>query len=105
MQDGHGDPLRDAAAYDALPDEAKQELLSDVARLQANLPQGEIMPDEPIGIGATSRGFLVIKTAHAAYQLLADGSTVKVTRGPDGMLIRTYRDRELVDNPPDSEMK
>lgn len=71
----------------------------DVARLRANLPPGEIMNDEPVGIGATSAGLLVIKTAHAAYQLLTDGSTVKVSRGPDGMKIRTYRFGEVVENP------
>lgn len=100
MPDGHGEPLSDAAAFEALPEEAKEQIRLDVARLRANLPPGEIMNDEPVGIGATSGGLLVVKTAHAAYQLLEDGSTMKVSRGPDGMKIETYRFGELVDNPP-----
>ena len=99
MPEGHGDPLTDAAVFEALPEEAREEIRADVARLRSNLPPGEIMNDEPIGIGATSAGHLVIKTAHAAYQLMEDGSTVKVSRGPDGMKIRTYRHGELVENP------
>lgn len=99
MPDGHGEPLTDAAAFEALPEEAKDEVRADVARLRANLPPGEIMNDEPIGIGATSAGLLVIKTAHAAYQLMEDGSTVKVSRGPDGMKITTYRHGQVVENP------
>ena len=99
MPEGHGDPLTDAAAFEALPEEVKAEIRADVALLRANLPPGEIMNDEPVGIGATSAGLLVIKTAHAAYQLMEDGSTVKVSRGPDGMKIRTYLHGELVDNP------
>ncbi|HVL52498.1 MAG TPA: hypothetical protein VM754_13480, partial [Actinomycetota bacterium] len=86
---------------EALPEEAKEQIRADVAVLRSNLPPGEIMNDEPVGIGATSAGLLVIKTAHAAYQLLKDGSTMKVSRGPDGMVVRTYRFGELVDNPPD----
>ena len=101
MPEGHGEPLTDASAFEALPEEAKQQIRMDVARLRANLPPGEIMNDEPVGIGATSAGLLVIKTAHAAYQLMTDGSTVKVSRGPSGMVIRTYRFGEVVDNPPD----
>jgi len=101
MPDGHGEPLSDADAFEALPEEAKEQIRADVAVLRSNLPPGEIMNDEPVGIGATSAGLLVIKTAHAAYQLLRDGSTMKVSRGPDGMVIHTYRFGELVDNPPD----
>lgn len=101
MPEGHGEPLTDASAFEALPEEAKQEIRMDVARLRANLPPGEIMNDEPVGIGATSAGLLVIKTAHAAYQLMKDGSTVKVSRGPSGMVIRTYRLGEVVENSPD----
>ncbi len=101
MLDGHGEPLSDAEAFEALPEEAKEQIRADVALLRSNLPPGEIMNDEPVGIGATSAGLLVVKTAHAAYQLLEDGSTVKVSRGPDGMIIRTYRYGELVETPPD----
>lgn len=101
MPDGHGEPLSDAEAFEALPEEVKNEIRADVAVLRSNLPPGEIMNDEPVGIGATSAGHLVVKTAHAAYQLMADGSTVKVSRGPDGMKIQTYRYGELVDNPSD----
>ncbi len=99
MPDGHGQPLTDAEAFEALPEEAKDEIRVDLARLQANLPIGEIMHDEPVGIGATSTGLLVIKTAHAAYQLIEDGSTVKVSGGPNGVVVKTYRTGELVDNP------
>ncbi|HEX2053121.1 MAG TPA: hypothetical protein VHJ78_05255 [Actinomycetota bacterium] len=101
MPDGHGEPLTDAAAFEALPEEAKEEIRADVARIKSNLPPGEIMNDEPVGIGATSAGLLVIKTAHAAYQLMEDGSTVKVSRGPSGMVIKTFVDGRLVENPPD----
>jgi hypothetical protein len=100
MPDGHGDPLTDAEAFEALPEDIKAEIRADVALLRANLPPGEIMNDEPVGLGATSAGLLVIKTAHAAYQLTKDGSTVKVSPGPDGMKIRTYRHGELIENPP-----
>lgn len=101
MPNGHGEPLTEAGTFEALPDNVKEDIRADLALLQMNLPVGEIMTDEPIGLGVTSGGLLVIKTAHAAYQLTDDGSTVKVNRGPDGLLIRTYRDGELIDNPPE----
>jgi hypothetical protein len=100
MPEGHGEPLTDAEVFDALPQEAQDEIRADVARLRANLPIGEIMNDEPVGIGATSAGLLVVKTAHAAYQLMEDGSTVKVSGGPNGMVVRTYLNGDEVANPP-----
>ncbi|HEX2149247.1 MAG TPA: hypothetical protein VHI31_03610 [Actinomycetota bacterium] len=100
MAEGHGEPLTDAQVFEELPEEAKDEIRADVARLRANLPIGEIMNDEPVGIGATSAGLLVVKTAHAAYQLMEDGSTVKVSGGPNGMIVRTYLNGDLVENPP-----
>lgn len=99
MAEGHGEPLSDAGAFDALPQEVQDEIRIDVARLRANLPVGEIMNDEPVGIGATSDGLLVIKTAHAAYQLMRNGSTVKVSGSPDGTKVRTYLNGEVIDNP------
>lgn len=101
MAEGHGEPLTDAEAFEALPDEAKDEIRADVARLRANLPIGEIMNDEPVGIGATSTGLLVVKTAHAAYQLTKAGSTVKVSGGPNGNVVHTYLNGDLIDNPPE----
>lgn len=103
MPDGHGEPLTDAEAFEALPEEAKVEIRVDIARLRANLPIGEIMNDEPVGIGVTSAGLLVVKTAHAAYQLTKDGSTVKVSGGPKGTVVRTFQNGELIDNPPGFE--
>lgn len=91
MDQGHGSPLRDAAAFDALPEDVKDDIRADVALLRSNLPPGEISEDEPVGIGATSSGHLVIKTAHAAYQLMEDGSTVKAFAGEGGLRLVTYR--------------
>jgi hypothetical protein len=54
--------------------------------------------DDPVGIGVTSGGRLVIKAAHAAYQLMEDGSTVKATAGPSGLQLVTYRDGEVVED-------
>jgi hypothetical protein len=31
---------------------------------------------------------------------MSDGSTVKVSGGPNGMIVRTYLNGDLVDNPP-----
>jgi hypothetical protein len=53
--------------------------------------------DDPVGIGVTSGGLLVIKAAHAAYQLMEDGSTVKATAGPKGLQLVTYRNGEVVE--------
>jgi hypothetical protein len=93
---GHGEPLKDSAAFDALPEDVKDEIRADVARLRSNLPPGELSDDDPVGIGVTSGGLLVLKAAHAAYQLMEDGSTVKATGGPGGLELLTYRDGELV---------
>lgn len=99
MEQGHGSPLRDAAAFDALPDDAKEEIRADVARLRSNLPPGELSEDEPVGIGVTSSGHLVIKTAHAAYQLMEDGSTVKALGCRGKVRLLTYCDGNLVADP------
>lgn len=92
----HGEPLKDATAFEALPDEVREEIRTDVARLRSNLPPGELSDDDPVGIGVTSGGLLVIRAAHAAYQLMEDGSTVKATAGPGGLQLVTYRDGEVV---------
>ncbi|MDQ4148821.1 MAG: hypothetical protein M3164_02320, partial [Actinomycetota bacterium] len=78
MTNGHGTPLSDAAAFDSLPPEVQEEIRNDFARLRANLPTDELKEDEPVGIGATSAGLLVIKTPRGAYQLMEDGSTLRV---------------------------
>lgn len=84
MGDGHGTPLSDAAAFESLPPDVQDEIRADFAKLRANLPLGELTDDEPVGIGATSGGLLVIKTSAGAYQLMEDGSTVRVRGMPGG---------------------
>jgi hypothetical protein len=98
MVEGHGEPLKDAAAFEALPEEVQEEIRADVALLRSNLPPGELSEADPVGIGVTSGGLLIVKTAHAAYQLMEDGSTVKATGGPAGMELITYRNGILVDH-------
>lgn len=88
--------MKDAAAFDVLPEEVKDEIRADVARLRSNLPPGELSEDDPVGLGVTSEGLLVLKAAHAAYQLLEDGSTLKATGGPAGLELITYLDGEVV---------
>ena len=97
ISEGHGEPLKDAAAFEALPDDVKDEIRADVAFLKSNLPPGELNDDDPVGIGVTSGGLLVLKAAHAAYQLMEDGSTVKAVGGPDGLQLITYRQGRIVD--------
>jgi hypothetical protein len=98
MAEGHGEPLKDAVAFDALPEDVKDEIRADVALLRSNLPPGELSEADPVGIGVTSGGLLIVKTAHAAYQLMEDGSTVRATGGPAGMELVTFRNGMVVDN-------
>jgi hypothetical protein len=98
MAEGHGEPLKDAAAFEALPEEVREEIRADVALLRSNLPPGELSEADPVGIGVTSGGLLIVKTAHAAYQLMEDGSTVRATGGPAGMELVTFRNGLVVDN-------
>lgn len=100
MTQGHGEPMKDASAFDALPDEIRQQIGADVALLRSNLPPGELTDDDPVGIGATSSGLLVLRTAHAAYQLMSDGSTVKASGRPGGVVLVTYRNGVVIDNAP-----
>lgn len=93
----HGTPLMDAAAFDALPDNVKEEIRADFARLKANLPDGELPDDEQAGIGATSAGLLIVKTETAAYQLMEDGSTMRARPGPDGMELLQFFGGEVVE--------
>ncbi len=88
----------DAAAFDALPDSVKEEIRADFARLKANLPAGELPDDEQAGIGATSAGLLIVKTETAAYQLMADGSTLRARpeRGA-GMELVQFLEGEVVE--------
>ncbi|MEX2551516.1 MAG: hypothetical protein WD627_00745 [Actinomycetota bacterium] len=98
MAEGHGEPLKNAAAFEALPEDIQEEIRSDVALLRSNLPPGELSEADPVGIGVTSGGLLIVKTAHAAYQLMEDGSTLKATGGPAGMELITFRDGMVVDS-------
>lgn len=100
MAEGHGDPLKDAAAFEALPEDIKDEIRSDVALLRSNLPPEELSDEDPVGIGVTSGGLLVLRAAHAAYQLMEDGSTMKAYGGAAGMQMITYRNGMVVDNQP-----
>ena len=89
----------DAAAFDALPDSVKEEIRADFARLKANLPEGELPDDEQVGIGATSAGLLIVKTETAAYQLMADGSTLRARpvrgAGANSMELVQFLDGEV----------
>lgn len=78
----------DGAAFDGLPDEVKEEIRADFAELKANLPDGELSDDEQVGIGATTAGLLIVKTETAAYQLMADGSTLRAK--PGGKLVQFF---------------
>lgn len=98
MPEGHGDPLKDAAAFEALPEDIKQQIRTDVALLRSNLPPGELTDADPVGIGVTSGGLLVLRAAHAAYQLMEDGSTVKAYGGTAGIQMITYRNGIVVDS-------
>ncbi|MGQ0678167.1 MAG: hypothetical protein ACT4OM_00660 [Actinomycetota bacterium] len=97
MTQAHGEPLKDASAFDRLPADIQEEIRADVALLRSNLPPGELGQDDPVGIGVTSGGLLVLKSAHAAYQLMEDGSTVKAAGGSAGMRLVTFRDGHVVD--------
>jgi len=96
MAESHGTPLMDSAAFEALPDEVKEEIQADFVRLKANLPEGELPDDKPAGIGATSAGLLIVKTETAAYQLMEDGSTMRARPGPDGMELLQFKDGEVL---------
>jgi hypothetical protein len=97
MSDGHGTPLTDTAGFDALPAEAQDEIRADFAKLRSNLPPGELLDDEPVGIGATSGGLLVLKTASGAYQLMEDGSTIRARSGPEGMEMVRFKDGRVIE--------
>lgn len=99
MAEGHGEPLKDEAAFEALPEDIKEEIRADVALLRSNLPPGELPDDQPVGLGATSGGFLVVRAGHAAYQLTADGATIKVSGSPKGLILTTYRDGRVIEGP------
>lgn len=99
MAEGHGDPLKDEAAFEALPEDVKDEIRADVSLLRSNLPPGELPDDQPVGIGTTAGGFLVVRAGHAAYQLTADGATIKAAGGPQGVMLTTYRQGEVVEGP------
>ena len=96
MANGHGTPLSDARAFESLPEDVQEEIRADFARLSSNLPAGELNEDDPVGIGSTSAGLLVIKTPRGAYQLMEDGSTVRI-RGIGGRreMVR-FRDGEVI---------
>jgi hypothetical protein len=83
----------------SLPEDVREELRADLVRLQANLPEGEITPGEPIGIGATSGGLLVVRTIRAAYQLMEDGSTMRAVRSDEGFELTRFRDGQVVSSP------
>ncbi|MGH2705773.1 MAG: hypothetical protein ACRDJ4_11955 [Actinomycetota bacterium] len=102
MRPEHGSPMFGADEFLALPEDVREELRSDLARLQANLPEGEIAALEPIGLGATSGGLLVVRTARAAYQLMDDGSTMRAVRSEDGFELTRFRDGQVISNPPKS---
>lgn len=99
MAEGHGDPIKDEAAFEALPEDVKDEIRADVSLLRSNLPPGELPEEQPVGIGATSEGFLVVRAGHAAYQLTADGATIKVSGSAEGLLLTTYKDGRVVEGP------
>lgn len=91
IPEGHGEPLKNSAAFEALDKDIQQEISADVALLRSNLPPGELSEADPVGIGVTSGGLLVLRAAHAAYQLMEDGSTLKAFGGPGGMQMITFR--------------
>ncbi len=97
MTDGHGTPLTDAADFDALPNEVQDQIRADFATLRANLPPGELRDDEPVGIGATSGGMLVLKTAAGAYQLMEDGSTVRARSGAEGLEVVRFKQGSVIE--------
>jgi hypothetical protein len=97
MTDGHGTPLTDAAAFDALPEEVRDQIRADFALLRANLPPGELQDDEPVGIGATSAGMLILKTGAGAYQLMEDGSTLRARPGAEGMELVRFKDGSVIE--------
>ena len=108
MTDGHGTPLSDAAAFDALPADVQDQIRADFATLRGNLPLGELQDDEPVGIGATSGGMLVLKTAAGVYQLMEDGSTLRARPGTEGLELTRFKDgtvieEELVTRPSSGE--
>lgn len=110
MPEGHGTPLTDAAAFDALPAEVQDQIRGDFATLRSNLPPGELRDDEAIGIGATSGGMLVVKTAAGAYQLMEDGSTIRARPGAEGLEMVRFKDgrvieEEVVRRPPAGESR
>lgn len=99
MAEGHGDALKDEAAFEALPEDVKDEVRADVSLLRSNLPPGELPDDQPVGIGATSGGYLVVRAGHAAYQLTADGATIKASGSANGVVLTTYKDGEIIEGP------
>jgi hypothetical protein len=110
MTEGHGTPLSDAAAFDALPEEVQDQIRADFATLRSNLPHGELRDDEAIGIGATSAGMLVLKTAAGAYQLMEDGTTLRARPGAEGLELVRFKDgrvieEEVVRRPADGESR
>ncbi len=97
MSDPHGTPITDAAAFDALPADVQDQIRADFATLRGNLPPGELQDDEPVGIGATSGGMLVLKTAEGAYQLMEDGSTLRARPGTEGLELVRFKDGSVID--------
>lgn len=97
MSDPHGTPLTDSAAFDALPADVQDQIRADFATLRGNLPPGELQDDEPVGIGATSGGMLVLKTAAGAYQLMEDGSTLRARPGAEGLELVRFKDGSVIE--------
>ena len=96
MTDLHGTPLTSDIDFDLLPDEIQEEIRADFAALKANLPPSELPEHEEAGIGATSSGYLVVKTKIAAYQLMEDGSTMRARPTDEGLEMVHFKDGEAI---------